>query len=153
RGLSRVSSVAPRLAMKSAAASLLISRARRYATSVIAGTGRTIGSRIFSRTRIVALCSASDELREANRNPESRRTAIVSSLLNHGAYRPRHGGSRPHARRYYPARLSIDRPLKATTLQPEKPGPHLWRHLRLRRFQADSPEAVEALGGVLRLAT
>src|SRR5438876_791557 len=80
--------------MKSAAASLLMSRAKRYATSVIAGTGRTIGSRIFSKTRIVALCSASDELREANRNPESRRTAIASLLLDHGSYQSRCAESR-----------------------------------------------------------
>jgi hypothetical protein len=56
-----------------------MSRARRYAISVIAGTGKTIGPRIFSRTRIVAWCSDSDALSEAKRNPESMRTAITNS--------------------------------------------------------------------------
>ena len=140
-----------RLATKSEAASCPISRARRYATSVIAGTGRTIGSRILSRTRIVASCSASDALSEAKRNPESRRTAITNSLSNHGACRSQHAESRPRGRRCSPARLSSDRPSTATTLPQVTFDPHLWIGIGVRPVQAGFPEAVLAPGGVHRL--
>src|SRR5689334_20193740 len=111
--------------MKSAAASLLMSRARRYAISVIAGTGRTIGSRISFRTRIVAWCSDSDALSEANRNPESSRTVITNSSLNHDDYRPRSAGAHRRGQRCYPVLLSNDPPLTTTTYQPPKFALHL----------------------------
>src|SRR5215217_1141672 len=102
-----------------------MSRATRYVTSVIAGTGRRIGSRIFSRTRIVAWCSDSDALSEANRNPESSRTAIINSSSAHGAYRPRRRGSHRHGQRCYPVLLNNDPPLTTTTWQPVKFDLHL----------------------------
>src|SRR6185369_7873426 len=132
--------------MKSAAASLLMSRARRYATSVIAGTGRTIGSRIFSKTRIVAWCSASDVLSEANRNPESRRTVITNSWSTLGVYRFPRAGFRRHAQLYYLARLSSDQPSKATTWQQERADPQLLMGRGLQLFQTGSLEVVEATG-------
>src|SRR6185503_19482732 len=122
--------------MKSAAASLLMSRARRYATSVIAGTGRTIDSRIFSRTRIVAWCSDSDALSEANRNPESSMTAITNSSSTRGAYRLRRGGSHRRGQRCYLVLLSNDLPLTTTTWQPVKFDLHLWMGLLLRPLRA-----------------
>ena len=48
-------------------------------------------------------------------NPESRRTAITNSLLNHGAYRSQRTGSHPRGQRCFRGHLSSDRPLTTTT--------------------------------------
>ena len=96
-------------------ASCPISRARRYATSVIPGTGRTIGSRTFCSTRIVASCSCSDSFSEAKRNPESRRSAIAISSSNRESCRSRRVRYRRRARQCFPVRLSSGQPLKEAT--------------------------------------
>src|ERR1041384_6096817 len=130
-----------------------MSRATRYATSVIAGMGRTIGSRIFCKTRIVAWCSDSDELSEANRNPESSRTAIPNSSSIPRAYRLRREGSHPRGQQYYLVLLSNDLPSITTTWPPVKFDLHLSIRLRFRPHRSGFLEAVEALGDVPLLAT
>src|SRR6185369_17770070 len=102
---------------------------------------------------IVAWCSDSDALSEANRNPESRRTVIINSSSTHFAYRSRRGGSHRRGRPCSPVLLNNDPPWTITTWQRVKFDLHLWTWLRLRPLRAGFLEAVEALGDVRRLAT